>query len=266
MTAIFLCTSTAPRHAWLARHVAAHHALLGVVCESKGDDRDVDGATMSSAQRNHHRAFAATELDLCGAATWPRVPMFSVPRGGMGVWDEAMTMAIDAADVVVLFGCSIVAPEMLVGRRVINLHMGLSPYYRGAATNLWPLVEGRPECIGATVHHATARVDDGGILGQVRPNLHGVTHVHEVGLRAMMTGAKLLTDVLWAPAPAGTAPSTLAPSSIAKKRRDFTDDTVASLGLWRDHLDRYHADQQRRDTATPIVTWSPTTAPLYASN
>src|SRR5262245_38963981 len=34
----------------------------------------------------------------------------------------------------------------------LNMHTGISPYYRGAACAFWPIVENNPERVGATVH------------------------------------------------------------------------------------------------------------------
>ena len=39
----------------------------------------------------------------------------------------------------------------------LNIHLGLSPYYRGAGTNFWPLVNGEPEYCGATIHFLDER-------------------------------------------------------------------------------------------------------------
>ena len=46
-----------------------------------------------------------------------------------------------APDVVLVFGTGLLKAP-LIGAfpgRIINIHLGLSPYYRGAGTNFWPL-------------------------------------------------------------------------------------------------------------------------------
>jgi folate-dependent phosphoribosylglycinamide formyltransferase PurN len=259
MTSLFLCTSTGPRHAWLARQLAAKHTVIGTACEDKGSDRDVAQPAMSALVRDHHQAFASAELQACGRAVWPAVPRFALPRGAMNRWDEPLQAGIDAADVVVLFGCSVIDAAMLSGRVVVNLHMGLSPHYRGAATNVWPLVDGRPECIGATLHHVDALVDHGPILAQVRPDLSEVTSVHDVGLRALFAGTAMLTSVLSQPLPPGSRQG--APRGPAKRRADFTDATVVELSKWRTVLDDYLSDRPKRDAAVPLIPAGPPEAP-----
>lgn len=76
-------------------------------------------------------------------------------------------------EILFLFGTEILGEEWLNAfpNRIINLHLGLSPYYRGSATLFWPFVTDELECIGVTIHLAVARVDAGPILARVKPKL-----------------------------------------------------------------------------------------------
>ena len=76
-------------------------------------------------------------------------------------------------DLLVAYGCSIIK-EPLVSAfkgRVLNIHLGLSPYYRGSGTNYWPLVNGEPEYVGATFMHLDSGIDTGEIIHQTRPRI-----------------------------------------------------------------------------------------------
>jgi len=75
-------------------------------------------------------------------------------------------------DIVLLFGTEILGEHWLrtFPKRIVNLHLGLSPFYRGAATLFWPFVNKELACVGATIHLAVERVDAGGILRQIRAN------------------------------------------------------------------------------------------------
>lgn len=91
-------------------------------------------------------------------------------------------------DYVLLFGSSLIGDEILHAfpNKVINLHLGLSPYYRGSGTLFWPLVDGKPECVGSTVHLAVKKIDAGGILGQVRPEIHPQDGPHDLGNKTIL--------------------------------------------------------------------------------
>jgi folate-dependent phosphoribosylglycinamide formyltransferase PurN len=161
-------------------------------------------------------------------------------------------------DVVVLFGTSVVRHPLLgaFAGRMVNVHLGLSPYYRGSATNFWPLVLDQPECVGATIHLAVAQVDAGGILAQVRPPALPEDRAHELGTKALMAALTCLPRVLEALV-AGLAVTRAQDLSAGRefRRRDFGPDAVRRL--WR-NLDRgmvadYLSHARERLAAFPIV-------------
>jgi folate-dependent phosphoribosylglycinamide formyltransferase PurN len=73
-------------------------------------------------------------------------------------------------DVICLFGTSILKTPWLEAfpDRIVNLHLGLSPYYRGAATLFWPFFYRELSYLGTTIHLAVAKVDAGAILKRVK--------------------------------------------------------------------------------------------------
>ncbi len=91
-------------------------------------------------------------------------------------------------DVIVLFGTSIIKKHILnkYQDRVINLHLGLSPYYKGSATNLFPFYYKQIECIGATIHIATENVDAGDIIHQYRPDINLNDDIHDIGNKVIL--------------------------------------------------------------------------------
>lgn len=73
--------------------------------------------------------------------------------------------------VTLVMGTSILKDEVLcaAGKRVLNVHGGLLPYYRGNHCVFFALYEGRTDLVGATVHFIDAGVDTGPIVDTVRP-------------------------------------------------------------------------------------------------
>ena len=71
------------------------------------------------------------------------------------------------SDAYVIFGSSYIKGELLdflVKQRAINIHMGVSPYYRGADCNFWALYDDNPHLVGATIHLLSKGLDSGPIL------------------------------------------------------------------------------------------------------
>ena len=81
------------------------------------------------------------------------------------------------ADMFIVFGSSFIKGwlcDYLVEKSAINLHLGLSPYYRGSACNFWAVNDKNPNFVGATWHLLSRGLDSGPIL------IHSVpTHERE---------------------------------------------------------------------------------------
>jgi methionyl-tRNA formyltransferase len=140
--------------------------------------------------------------------------------------------------------------------RLVNIHLGLSPYYRGSGTNFWPLVDGRPEFVGATLHVVAAKVDAGPILAQVRPQAEASDRAHELGTKTIISAAALMPRVL-AAVRNGRAFPVVQDLSHGKvcRRRDFNAEAVRQM--WRNFdsgmMDKYLAEIDQRHAASPIV-------------
>ena len=71
------------------------------------------------------------------------------------------------SDVYVVFGASYIKGwliEHLIEHRAINIHMGVSPYYRGSSCNFWAAYDGHPELVGSTIHMLGKGLDSGDML------------------------------------------------------------------------------------------------------
>ncbi len=69
---------------------------------------------------------------------------------------------------VVVLGTSILGKGWLnSGLRIINVHTGIMPDYRGRFCWFWPVVNGQPEKLGVSIHRVTNVVDGGGLVKQL---------------------------------------------------------------------------------------------------
>ena len=71
------------------------------------------------------------------------------------------------SDIYIVFGSSLIKGKLLnflLNKKAINIHMGVSPYYRGTDCNFWALYDNKPEYVGATVHLLSKGIDSGPIL------------------------------------------------------------------------------------------------------
>jgi methionyl-tRNA formyltransferase len=112
---------------------------------------------------------------------------------------EALT-AVAAArpDALLVFGTSIVGDEVLALARdlALNVHTGISPRYRGTDCAFWPVANGEPEWIGATVHECISAVDGGRIFGRAYARWEPGDGVHELFARAVGAAGELYVDTV----------------------------------------------------------------------
>lgn len=76
-------------------------------------------------------------------------------------------------DVVAVFGTSLIRGELLNKGRlgIVNLHGGLSPFYRGADCTFWALYNGEPDQVGCTLHFIDPGIDTGNLIAHVSPEV-----------------------------------------------------------------------------------------------
>ena len=88
----------------------------------------------------------------------------------------SMTLLNDflQSDYYIVFGSSYIKGELvefLVNNKAINIHMGVSPYYRGSDCNFWALYDNNPHLVGATIHLLSKGLDSGPLLYHAMSNI-----------------------------------------------------------------------------------------------
>jgi folate-dependent phosphoribosylglycinamide formyltransferase PurN len=93
-----------------------------------------------------------------------------------------------AADFCFIFGVDLILNPVIgcLPTDKINLHLGLSPWYKGAATLYWPFVHLAPQFCGATFHQIIKEPDAGEIVHQCTPELHMGDGIHDVAAKCVL--------------------------------------------------------------------------------
>jgi methionyl-tRNA formyltransferase len=91
-------------------------------------------------------------------------------------------------DVAIIFGTGMIREPLksVLPKDTINLHLGLSPRYRGAATLFWPFYFMEPNFAGTTFHYIENSPDAGDIIHQVVPKLERGDGIHDVACKAVL--------------------------------------------------------------------------------
>ena len=214
---VVVLTGTDAQHAYVARALAAT-GLVTAVVQDRGRPRSQRQRLVSARRRFGLRGAVARAgvrgalsisgiagardrrtMQILGPPSLPAsVPVHEV-RGVNAVATQSLLRQL-APDILCVYGTSIVRDDTLAlaGRIALNLHTGISPYYRGADCAFWPLHEGEPHMLGATVHECTSAVDGGAIFAVRRAVLEAADDVGAVFARCVFAGAGCYAEVLQA--------------------------------------------------------------------
>lgn len=101
-------------------------------------------------------------------------------------------------DICLVFGTDLIKDPVLsrLPQLTFNVHLGLSPWYRGSATLFWPFYFMEPQCAGATIHRLVKAVDHGDIAFQSSPLLRSGMGIHDVGCSTVVTLYSQLEEML----------------------------------------------------------------------
>jgi len=157
-----------------------------------------------------------------------------IPRGDINKEEHINHIIELRPELLVAYGCSMIKKPLIeyFSGRFLNVHLGLSPYYRGAGTNFWPLVNKEPEYVGATFMHIDPGTDTGEIIHQIRTEIFEGDTPHQIGNRLISEMAMIYIKIInnfheLEPMKQLPVPD----NSKLYKRKDFSVESVRSLYL-----------------------------------
>jgi len=141
----------------------------------------------------------AAEKKLFGSTEFvsPSVKVMSVAMGDLSSIDQSILVPALEADLYIVFGASFIKGwliEYLTRQKAINIHMGISPYYRGSSCNFWALQHERPNYVGATIHRLSKGLDSGGMLYHAIPSFEG-ENPFEYSMKAVIAAQLSLVEL-----------------------------------------------------------------------
>ena len=163
---------------------------------------------------------------------------------------------------ILVYGTTIIRGEIIntFKRKILNLHLGLSPYYRGAGTNYFPFVNNEPEYAGSTFMYLDEGIDTGEIIHQIRPVINITDSFHQLSNRFLIhsfqTYSKIaernLQNVLKEPFVTSTMKNN---KRLLYKKSDFSRESVLKMyeNFKNGMIDQYLLNQKNRCINVPIL-------------
>ena len=170
MKALIL-TSTSLRHCYFIKTIAQKFDVIAALTEMKKNYYSLQRQECEVV-RQHFVKIKASEQEWFASEYKGNLPeiqeVCDINEPRLINWARQ-----EKFDVLCLFGTSILKREWLQAfpNKIVNLHLGLSPFYRGSATLFWPFVNRELQYLGTTIHLAVAKVDAGAIIKRVQSDL-----------------------------------------------------------------------------------------------
>ena len=173
---ITIFTSNQPRHISLVNKLSEISESTYAVIETKDLSNGVikDFYKPSPIMEEYFRKVNNSEANIFGEEMNinSSVESLVINNGELSNLDQdTLRDALDS-DLYVVFGSSYIKGWLvnhLISRKTINIHMGISPFYRGVGCNFWALYDLNPDLVGATIHMISKGIDSGGILWHCFP-------------------------------------------------------------------------------------------------
>ena len=102
-------------------------------------------------------------------------------------------------DFIFTFGCGLLKPKIfnLAKKGCINLHTGLTQYYRGVDSALWAIYDDRFDRIGVTLHYIDNSIDGGGVIDQRKLDFNKIKkedNINSIFIKVCLIGFELFID------------------------------------------------------------------------
>ncbi|AQW57906.1 formyltransferase family protein [Vibrio owensii] len=154
-------------------------------------------------------------------------------------------------DCIVSYGSSIIKEPLINAfkGRFINIHLGLSPYYKGSGTNFWPFINNEPDLCGVTFMHIDTGIDTGKVIHQMRASHFDVDHPVVVGNRLIKNMVPVLANIvlkLDSLEELEQIPSS--PQDLVYKNKDFThESTIEYYRMFTKRIEHFIENPQNNN-------------------
>jgi len=191
-------TSNGIRHKFVANTLSKNVDETLVICESNQNDAlDEINQTLSPIDEHFHLRYTTEKKIFSGNDYFDNkvIPLLYKEANLQYTYQVVKDFN---PDLMIVFGSSIIKEPLLSLKpnRFINLHLGLSPYYRGSGTNFWPFVNKELEYVGSTILHLDPGIDTGDIITHVKPKFEIDDNVHTVGCKVIKSSVDTLIKII----------------------------------------------------------------------
>lgn len=266
-TKVVLLTGNELRHEFFRKFIAIDNQITVLATYSESEHGNLN-QVISNEEKNtfrikHLAARKKTEIDFFGLFC-EYIPDKSnkifIKKGEINEDVHVNSIIGLNPDLIISYGCSIIKSELLkcFDGRFINIHLGLSPYYRGSGTNFWPFVNKELQFIGTTFMYIDSGIDTGEIIHQIRAEIIPNDNIHQIGNRLIKNSFKSCVEIIKNFKQIKRMPG-LNFDKINERyyrKKDFTEDAliIAYKNMNEGLIENFLKNKEDLDRMYPIIT------------
>jgi len=169
---ISLFTSDQPRHNYLVNSLSGIASKLFVLQEKKvvSSEKIFGNYNISNVKKKYFSNVIEAQNKIfsnCKINKKENINVLSINSGDLNKCTMDYLSRLLKSDIYIVFGSSYIKGDLvnfLIKNKAINVHMGISPYYRGTDCNFWSLYDNNSHLTGSTIHFLSKGLDSGPIL------------------------------------------------------------------------------------------------------
>lgn len=198
---ITIFTSNQPRHLnfvnLLSNIGAEVHAVLE--CNTVFPGQISDFFKKSESMQKYFTKVLQAEKKIFGQLNFSHDMQrtLSIKSGDLNRLDRDVLAPALNSDIYIVFGSSYIKGwliDFLVENRALNIHMGVSPYFRGSSCNFWALYKNRADLVGATIHMLSKGLDSGDMLYHALPTLEDCDNAFDFTMKSVKVAQQSLCE------------------------------------------------------------------------
>lgn len=183
---ITVFTSNHRRHLYLLSSMSKICSKLSAVIETSTifhGDKDsfykkskIKKNYFLNVKKAEKKIFAENEISIN-----KKINLKILQHGDLNLLNKIDLKSYLSSDIYIVFGASFIKGwllKFLKKKRAINIHMGISPYYKGTDCNFWAVKDKQMGYVGATIHLLSENLDGGPILYHAISEFHPNTFIY----------------------------------------------------------------------------------------
>ena len=203
MMRVTIFSSNQPRHLNLVRKFSRISDQVFFVSEVNTvfPGQVADFFKNSEVMQSYFQNVIASEIKIFGSIGFlpSNVSVLSIKSGDLNKLDKSQLEEALSSDIYIVFGASYIRGWLinyLIEHKAVNIHMGISPYYRGSSCNFWALYDNNPNHVGATIHLLSDGLDSGDILFHCAPKVRPDDSPFDFSMRSVLVAQQGLASAV----------------------------------------------------------------------